>query len=147
METILLIEKESTLRILYNEELKEEGYRILLAENEKEALKILKGKIINLIITDHHLLQERSYMALVHTANKVKGIPVIIHTDYSCNPMDFTSRKNIEYIIKSSNLDNLKSKMRKMLDYKSLARVSQAISNFKRGGENDYKERIQKYKE
>lgn len=118
------MEKESTLRILYKEELGEEGYQILLAENGKEALKILKGKIINLIITDYHLLQERSCMALVHKANKIKGIPVIIHADYSCNPIDFTSSKNIKHLIKSSNLDNLKSKMRKMLDYKSLARVS-----------------------
>jgi DNA-binding response OmpR family regulator len=35
METVLILEIESRLRIFYKEELEEEGYQILLAENEK----------------------------------------------------------------------------------------------------------------
>jgi len=124
METVLILEIEGTLRIFYKEELEEEGYQILSAENEKEALEMMRGEIPDLIITDYHLLQTKSFMSLVDTAHKVKDIPIIIHTDYSGQPMDFIISKNTAYLIKSSNLDNLKSKMRKMLGYKSLTKIS-----------------------
>ena len=124
METVLILEIESTLRIFYKEELEDEGYQILSADNEKEALEMMRGEIPDLIITDYHLLQTKSFMSLADTAHKVKDIPIIIHIDYSGQPMDFTISKNIEYLIKSSNLDNLKSKMRRMLGYKSLTKIS-----------------------
>jgi len=124
METVLILEIESTLRIFYKEELEDEGYQILSADNEKEALEMMRGEIPDLIITDYHLLQTKSFMSLADTAHKVKDIPIIIHIDYSGQPMDFTISKNREYLIKSSNLDNLKSKMRRMLGYKSLTKIS-----------------------
>ena len=124
METVLILEKENTVRILYQEELGEEGYHILSVGNETEALKTMRGEIPDLIITDYQLVQTKSFMALVDAAYKVRDIPIIVHTDYAGQTMDFTIRKNIACLIKSSNLDNLKSKMEKILGYKSLPKIS-----------------------
>jgi len=52
---ILVVDDELGIRILLEEVLKEEGYKVLTAETGKQALDIIKGNLINLIVIDYKL--------------------------------------------------------------------------------------------
>ena len=117
METVLILENERFLRKLYKEELEDEGYRILLAKNDREALKMIEKKPPDLIIANYQTPPTKSYITMLRMASKIKGIPVIINSGYPRDQIDIASCKAIEYLTKSSNLTKLKKKMRKMLGY------------------------------
>ena len=118
MKTILIYENEDLLRALYKEELEEEGYHVLLARNEWEALGILRKRPVDLVIMEYQIEQTEYYKALLRLAREIKNIPVIIYTGYHRYFMNDVWWGEIEYLSKSSNLDELKDKMREMLDYK-----------------------------
>lgn len=128
METILVLEKENNLRTLYKEELEEEGYQILLAKNDKEALKMVEENNLDLIITDYHIPPTSFYMSMLHTANKIKDIPVIILSGYPRNRVNFALNETIEYLIKSPDLKNFKNKVRRMLYRNKLIRPLQVVN-------------------
>ena len=65
METILILENESNLRTLYQEELEGEGYHVLLAKDDEEALEILKKKSPDLVIMEYQIELTRSYMTFL----------------------------------------------------------------------------------
>ena len=50
--TILLAEDEAASRLLYFEELSEQGYRVLTAENGLQALGVLEDEKVDLLLTD-----------------------------------------------------------------------------------------------
>jgi DNA-binding NtrC family response regulator len=116
METVLVIESENVLRTLYKEELEEEGYQIILVKDVKEALKEMEESVPNIIISDYQTPPTKSYITMLHEANRIKGIPVIIHTGYPLDLIEFNLCGEVEYMYKSSNLDGLKNKMREILD-------------------------------
>ena len=118
METILICENEDFLRVLYKEELEDEGYHVLLARNEWEALGIMRKGSVDLVIMEYQAEKTEPYKALLRLARETKNIPVIIYTGYPRNFMNEVWWGEIECLIKSSNLDNLKEKIREMLDYK-----------------------------
>jgi len=119
METVLILENENILRTLYKEELEDEGYHVLLARSDKEALEFLRKRCPDLLILEYQTEPTNSYTTLLYVASEVKNIPVIIYTSYPRGFIDYVWCGEVEYLSKSSNLDNLKDKVREMLDYKS----------------------------
>jgi len=55
---------------------------------------------------------------MLHEASDIKDIPVIMYTTYPRSLIDSNLCQQIEYLPKSSNIDMLKNKVRKMLEYK-----------------------------
>ncbi len=52
MKTILLVDDEDSIHLLYREELEEEGYKVHSAFSGEEALKKLETLAANLVILD-----------------------------------------------------------------------------------------------
>jgi len=115
MKKLLLIEDEANLRILYTEELKKEGYDVVCAENGMEAIKILEGTVVDLVITDIRMPQMNGLEALSNILGLRKGVPVIIYTSYPQYKTDFMSWAADAYLIKSSDLSELKAKIKELL--------------------------------
>ena len=118
METILICENEDYLRVLYKEELEDEGYHVLLAKNEWEALGVLRKRPVDLVTMEYQIEQTEPYMALLRLAREIKNIPVIFCTGYPQNFIVDRWWGEIDCVQKSSKLDNLKDKINEMLDYK-----------------------------
>ena len=119
MKTILIIEKETDFRALYMEGFKEDAYRIILVKCDEEALKIVEENVPDLIISDYQTPPTTSYLTMLLKANQITSVPLIIHTSYTFDLMDFTLAlyaTKVEYLEKSSDLNRLKNKMREMLD-------------------------------
>lgn len=114
--TVLIMETDNILRTFYKEELEEEGYRVLLAENERKALEVITDNLPDFIITNYQLSPTNLFVTLLHEARDVRKIPMIVCTAYPLSSIDSNLCKEIKCIVKSSNLDILKHKMKKMLN-------------------------------
>lgn len=115
MKTILLVEDEKHLRTLYSQELMAEGYHVVTAQDGKEALESVKNCPVDLAILDIKLQKgENGLEVLRDVMEQNRGLKVIINTAYSSYRNDFTSWSADAYIVKSSDLEELKSKVREL---------------------------------
>jgi len=112
---ILLVEDEESLRLLYEEELKAEGYEMVTAGNGKEALQQLEGIKPDLIILDIVMPVMDGMETLGRIMGKKRNIPIIIHTSYPGYREDFMSWAADAYVAKSSDLRELKDTVRDLL--------------------------------
>ncbi len=115
MEKILLVEDEESLRLLYEEELKAEGYEVLAAGNGKEALRQLEKVRPDLIILDIVMPIMDGMEALGQIVGKKRDVPIIIHTSYPGYREDFMSWAADAYVAKSADLRELKDTVRDLL--------------------------------
>jgi len=112
---ILLVEDEESLRLLYEEELRAEGYEVVTAGNGKEALRQLEGIKPDLIILDIVMPVMDGMETLGRIMGKKRSIPIIIHTSYPGYREDFMSWAADAYVAKSSDLRELKDTVRDLL--------------------------------
>ena len=115
-ETILIVDYSKNLRMLYKHELSEDGYRILLAENEDEAIHILKKECPNLVIIDGELLLSNGVTPLKRIRIYCKQTLIVL------NDVNHDTCENLldsclvdECVIKSSDLDQLREKINEVL--------------------------------
>jgi CheY-like chemotaxis protein len=112
---ILLVEDEENLRLLYEEELKAEGYSLVSAGNGKEALRLLEETKPDLIILDVVMPVMDGMETLGQIMGRKRNIPIIIHTSYPGYREDFMSWAADAYVSKSSDLRELKQTIRDLL--------------------------------
>ena len=79
---ILIVEDEEGLRLLYEEELKAEGYEVLTAQNGKEAIQKLEEGKPDLIVLDIVMPVMDGMEALGKIVGKKRKIPIILNTSY-----------------------------------------------------------------
>jgi len=112
---ILVVEDEKAQRELYMMELTEEGYEVDQAENGAEAVAKTRNNDYDLIVMDIRMPEMDGIEALGKILSGSKKIPVIIYTAYSNYKSNFMTWTADAYITKSSNTDELKSKIAEIL--------------------------------
>jgi DNA-binding response OmpR family regulator len=115
---VLIVEDDENQRLLYSEELKEEGYLPILAKNGKEAIRILKDFRPDLVVLDIVMPVMDGMEALGRIIGKYKDIPIILHSFYPHYRDDFMSWAADAYLIKSSDLTELKKTIKNLLEKK-----------------------------
>jgi DNA-binding response OmpR family regulator len=116
METLLVVEDDVHQAELYKQELGEEGYNIVLAHDGHEALKKLEENKFELVVLDISMPGMDGIEALGKILGRDNTMPVIIHTAYAQYKDNFMTWTAEHYIIKSSDLTELKAKIREVLD-------------------------------
>jgi len=113
---ILLVEDEEHIRLLFKEELEEEGYAIDLASNGVEALEKVKAQRFGLVVLDIKM----PGMDGIQTLNEIKKIdkdqPVILCSAYGEFKQDFSSWVSDAYVVKSADTRELKDTIRKIVE-------------------------------
>jgi DNA-binding response OmpR family regulator len=113
---ILFVEDEAPLRLLYQEELEEEGYEVFTAKNGKEALhKLRKGKP-DLVVLDIVMHEMDGMETLGRILRKDKRIPIILHTSHPGYQEEFMSWAADAYVLKSIDCKELKEKIKELLE-------------------------------
>jgi len=115
MAKILVVDDEPGLRLLYAAELADEGYEVVTAENCNEAAIALEDEQIDLVVLDIQIKQESGLDMLQRIVKERSGLPVILCSAYNCYKDDFASWLADAYVIKSSNLDELKKEIARLL--------------------------------
>ena len=113
---ILIVEDEEGLRLLYEEELKAEGYDVVSAKNGRESIRQLEEAKPDLIILDIVMPVMDGMETLGRIVGKERKIPIILNTSYSGYRQDFMSWAADAYVTKSSDLTELKNKIRELLE-------------------------------
>lgn len=114
MKTILVVDDDEAIRILLKEELTEEGYRVITASNARDALKMVEQEPLDLVILDIRMPGMDGLEALPRILGMKEGVPVILNTAYSQYQESFMSWAADAYIVKSSDLGELKAKVREL---------------------------------
>jgi Response regulator containing CheY-like receiver, AAA-type ATPase, and DNA-binding domains len=115
MTTILLVEDDKNQCLLYEQELRLEDYEVITAIDGKDALKKAQEQSLDMIIMDICMPMMGGLETMGRVISKHKGIPIIIHTAYSNYKENFMSWAADAYIVKSSDLSELKNKIKELL--------------------------------
>jgi len=114
MKTILVVEDEKHLQFLYSQELTAEGYNVITVKTGGEALEQVRNNPIDLAILDIKLENENGLEVLRNIMEHRRDLKVILNSAYLSYRNDFKSWSAEDYIVKSSNLDELISKVREL---------------------------------
>lgn len=106
---VLIVEDDVNQRLLYAEELREEGYEVFCAGDGREALLKAKETKPNLVVLDINMPGIDGLDTLAHLLETHPKLPVIINTAYPGYQDSFTTWSADAYIVKSSDLTELKS--------------------------------------
>lgn len=112
---ILIVEDERTLCLLYEEELSKEGYDITAVTDAEAALAKLAEQSFDLIVTDIRMPGKNGIELITQIMGLRKDIPIIINSAYQSYKEDFMTWAADAYVVKSSSLDELKSKIKQLL--------------------------------
>jgi len=118
MAKILVVDDEKNIRVLYKEELEREGYNVITAADAKEALEILEKEKVDLVILDIRMPGMHGIDALEKMIVRKRDLAVLINTAYAEYKDNFLTWLAEDYIIKSSDLTQLKEKIRQVLQRK-----------------------------
>lgn len=112
---ILVVDDEVNQGLLYEQELTDEGYDVDVANSGEKALNMVKEKIYDLVVLDIGM----PYMDGLETLGKMLSmdnrLPVILNTAYPSYKDNFMSWAADAYVVKSSDLTELKEKIRESL--------------------------------
>ncbi|MFO0794873.1 MAG: response regulator [Candidatus Brocadiaceae bacterium] len=115
MKTILLVEDDKNQLLLYEQELALEGYTIITARDGLEAVKKVQEKSPDIIVMDVNMPRMNGIDAISKILSGGRKIPIIINTAYSSYKDNFMTWSADAYIIKSSDLTELKNKIKEFL--------------------------------
>jgi two-component system, response regulator, stage 0 sporulation protein F len=115
MKKILVADDEMAIRLLYSEELKEEGYEVYTAANGREALEIVEKMPLDLVILDIKMPEMDGIEALRQIKERKPDLPVLLSTAYGEYKQDFATWASDDYLVKSSDLEDLKSAVKRYL--------------------------------
>ena len=113
---ILLVEDEKPLCLLYEEELSKEGYAVTAVYDAEAALEALGSSAFDLIVTDIRMPGKDGIELITQIMGRRKDIPIIINSAYQSYKEDFMTWAADAYVVKSSSLDELKAKIKQLLD-------------------------------
>jgi two-component system response regulator (stage 0 sporulation protein F) len=112
---ILIVEDDANQRALYEEEMRDEGYEVATAADGREAIEKASALHPNLVVMDVNMPVMDGLDTLSRLIEADRHVPIIIHTAYASYKDSFASWSADAYIVKSSDLSNLKSSVRDLL--------------------------------
>lgn len=119
MAKLLVVDDEANIRLLYAQELSDEGYEVVTAASTAEAVEQLAGNNFDLVVLDIKLKNESGIELLQQIVKERHELPVILSTAFSCYKDDFSAWLADGYVVKSSDLQELKAEIKRVLDKKN----------------------------
>ncbi len=115
MKKILVVDDEENIRLLYQEELEEEGYTVEVAAHGQEALEKLTAFQPDLVTLDIRMPGMDGVETLRKIREVQRDLPVILCSAYGEYKQDLTTWASDAYVIKTSDLTELKGTIRTLL--------------------------------
>ncbi|MDK2956982.1 MAG: hypothetical protein PWQ57_2478 [Desulfovibrionales bacterium] len=115
--TVLVVDDEKHIRMLYQEELESEGYQVATSDGAEDILDVIDRVKPTIVILDIKLGVNLSGLDLLQEIrSRDQNLPVILSTAYDSFQHDLKSIAADYYVMKSVDLTELKSKVKMALD-------------------------------
>jgi DNA-binding NtrC family response regulator len=112
LKKILVVDDEANIRRLYSDELSEAGYRVMSAANWDEARRALDSEQFDLVTLDIRMGGGPDGIEALRLIKELHpGLPVVLVTAYGEYQADFGSWAAEGYVVKSSDLTELKRRI------------------------------------
>ena len=119
MKNILIADDDTNLALLYEQELSDEGYHIDVVHDARAAIERVQENPPDLLVLDVRM----PGMDGIEALNKILGInnqlPVILNTAYSNHKDNYLTWSADAYVVKSSDLTELKDAIQNILAKKN----------------------------
>jgi DNA-binding response OmpR family regulator len=112
---ILVVDDEKNILRLYQAELEDEGYEVVTANSGREALEVFDRENPDLVTLDILMPDMDGIQVLRYLKEKKPSVPVIMLTAYDYRD-DFSVWVSDAYVVKSSDLTNLKATIKNIID-------------------------------
>lgn len=116
MNKILIVDDEEAIQLLYSEELTEEGYDVVTSGQVTRLMELITQKRPDLIVLDIKLGKYDGLDLLQDIRNTWNNLPIILCTAYPSFKYDLKSIAADYYVVKSSDLRELKLKIKMALE-------------------------------
>ena len=116
-QKIVAADDSSAVRMLYGLELEEEGYEVLLAATGREAIRLVREESPQLAILDLRMPDMDGLETMARILEIDNELPVIIHSAYPSYMDSFLSWSADAFVLKSSDLGELKETVRRLLEH------------------------------
>jgi DNA-binding response OmpR family regulator len=116
MPKILIVDDEEGIRMLYSMELQDEGYEVLTLADGKELLQVVESESPDCIVLDIKMREYNGLDLLQQIRKKHYDLPVILNSAYSSFKVDLKAVAADYYVVKSSDLSELKEKLKIALE-------------------------------
>ena len=120
MPKILVVDDEVNVRKLYQMELEDDGHEVVTAANGTEALQCIRGAAPDLVILDIKLENENGLDVLRRMKEIQPNLAVILNSGFSTYRDDFSSWLADAYLVKCSNIGELTSTVREILEARAV---------------------------
>ncbi len=114
-DRILVIDDEESLRLLYTSELARDGYQVESAADADEAMEMFSNGDYALAIVDIEMPGLDGLELLSKLREIDPSTPLVLNSAFSTYKADFKSWVADGYIVKSSDLEPLKTKIKELL--------------------------------
>ncbi|MBI5739405.1 MAG: response regulator [Nitrospirae bacterium] len=111
---ILVVDDDLNIQRLYKEELEDEGYDVTIAATGKEAMEIFEKETFDIVTLDILMPDIDGISLLRKMKEQRSNIPIIMSTAYDYRD-DFAVWASEAYIVKSSDLGELKKTIKKLV--------------------------------
>ncbi len=111
---ILVVDDDLHIQKLYKEELEEEGYEVVIAGTGAKAMELFNQEDPDLVTLDILMPDVDGIKLLRQMKEKKPRLPIIMSTAYDYRD-DFAVWASEAYIVKSADLNELKSTIKRLL--------------------------------
>ena len=111
MSRILLVEDDANQAMLYQQELEADGYEVDLAKDGHEAVEMVEKNEPDIVVMDISMPGMDGIEAMGRILSQHNKLPVILNTAYPSYKDNFMSWAADAYVVKSSDLTELKERI------------------------------------
>jgi DNA-binding response OmpR family regulator len=124
MAKILLVDDEEYIRLLYTEELSEQGHKVSTVASGHELVRKIDSLQPEVVVLDIKLVDYNGLELLQAIRNKYHDLPVILCTAYDTYKEDVKSIAADYYVVKSFDLSELKMAIQRAVEAHASIRMT-----------------------
>lgn len=115
MAKILVVEDEKNLRVLYKQDLEQDGHEVVTAATAAEGIALVDRENPDLVILDIRMPGMDGLEAMGRVLEKHPKLPIILNSAYTSYKDNFMSWSADAYVVKSADTAELRQRVRELL--------------------------------
>jgi len=116
MSTILVMDEDQGVRLLYAEEFSEEGYDVITCGDAARLIELISSKKPDIVLMEALFSNHDGLDLLQDISYAFQGLPVILCTAHPAFREDLRSLAAYAFMVKGSNLKPLKALIEKVIE-------------------------------